>query len=86
METITPGARFVDFDPSETYAEFRQTGLFQTDGADPETLSRLTDIGIGFENNGKMVVEDEDLLNDALSTRPRKLLHFSEVKIRLLQR
>ena len=51
----------------------RQTGLLQTDGADPETLSRLTDIGIGFENNGKMVVENEDLLNDALSTRPEEI-------------
>jgi flagellar hook-associated protein 2 len=53
--------------------DLRQTGLLQTDNADPETLSRLTDIGIGFENNGEMVVEDEELLNDALSTRPEEI-------------
>ncbi|HKL15474.1 MAG TPA: flagellar filament capping protein FliD [Balneolaceae bacterium] len=53
--------------------DLRQTGLLPTDNADPATLSRLTDIGIGFENDGKMVVEDEELLNDALSTRPEEI-------------
>ncbi|WP_340103565.1 flagellar filament capping protein FliD [Rhodohalobacter sp. 8-1] len=53
--------------------DLRQTGLLQTDSADPNTLSRLTEIGIGFENDGKMVVEDEELLNDALSTRPEEI-------------
>lgn len=53
--------------------DLRQTGLLQTDNAEAGTISRLTDIGIGFENNGKMVVEDEELLNDALSTRPEEI-------------
>lgn len=51
----------------------RQTALLQTDGADPEKLSRLSEIGISFENNGKMVVDDEDMLNEALSQRPEEI-------------
>lgn len=51
----------------------RQTALLQTDGADPQKLSRLTEIGIGFENNGTMVVDDEELLNEALSQRPEEI-------------
>jgi flagellar hook-associated protein 2 len=51
----------------------RQTGLLQTDGAGPDVISRLTDIGIGFENNGKMVIDNKELLNDALSQRPEEI-------------
>lgn len=51
----------------------RQTALLPTDGADPEKLSRLTEIGISFENNGTMVVDDEELLNEALSQRPEEI-------------
>ena len=53
--------------------DLRQTGLLPTDNAEPGTLSRLTDIGIGFENNGEMVVENEELLEDALLTRPEEI-------------
>jgi flagellar hook-associated protein 2 len=51
----------------------RQTALLQTDGAEPDVLSRLTDIGIGFENDGTMVIDNEELLNDALSQRPEEI-------------
>lgn len=51
----------------------RQTALLPTDGADPEKLSRLTEIGISFKNNGEMVVDDENLLNEALSQRPEEI-------------
>lgn len=51
----------------------RQTALLPTDGADPEKLSRLSEIGISFENNGKMVVDDADMLNEALSQRPEEI-------------
>lgn len=51
----------------------RQTALLPTDGADPEKLSRLTEIGISFENNGEMVIDDEELLNEALSQRPEEI-------------
>lgn len=51
----------------------RQTALLPTDGVEPGQISRLADIGISFENNGKMVVDDEDMLNEALEQRPEEI-------------
>ncbi len=48
----------------------RQTALLPMDGTDPEQLSRLSDIGISFRNDGTMFVDDTDLLNEALEQRP----------------
>lgn len=51
----------------------RQTALLPMDGAGAEELSRLSDIGIGFENDGTMVIEDSDLLNEVLEQRPEEV-------------
>lgn len=48
----------------------RQTALLGTEGAEPGQLSRLAEIGMSFENNGKMVVDDGDMLEEALEQRP----------------
>lgn len=48
----------------------RQTALLGTENAEPGQISRLADIGISFENNGEMVVDDADLLEEALEQRP----------------
>jgi flagellar hook-associated protein 2 len=51
----------------------RQTALLPTDGADPDQLSRLSEIGIDFKNDGTMFVDDEELLNEALEQRPEQI-------------
>lgn len=51
----------------------RQTALLGTNGAAPGQISRLADIGISFENNGEMVVDDANLLNEALEQRPEEI-------------
>jgi len=51
----------------------RQTALLPMDGADPDQLSRLSEIGIDFKNDGTMFVDDEELLNEALEQRPEQI-------------
>lgn len=48
----------------------RQTGLLSSEAAAEGELSRFAEIGIGFENNGSMVIEDTELLNQMLEERP----------------
>jgi len=51
----------------------RQTALLPMDGADPEQLSRLSEVGIDFKNDGTMFIDDEELLNEALEQRPEQI-------------
>ena len=51
----------------------RQTALLPMDGADPDQLSRLSEIGIDFKNDGTMFADDEELLNEALEQRPEQI-------------
>lgn len=48
----------------------RQTGLQAMDGASTGELARLSEIGIGFEKDGTMKVEDEELLLQMITERP----------------
>ncbi|MBP3191972.1 flagellar filament capping protein FliD [Natronogracilivirga saccharolytica] len=54
----------------------RQTGLLPMDGAEEGQLSRLSEMGIGFDNDGTMRVEDSALLNEMLETRPGEVTEF----------
>ncbi|REL38645.1 hypothetical protein DYD21_01465 [Rhodohalobacter sp. SW132] len=51
----------------------RQTALLPMEGAEPGQLSRLSEMGISFQNNGTMIIDDEDLLNEALEQRPDEI-------------
>lgn len=51
----------------------RQTGIQDMTSADPDELKNLTEIGIGFQNNGNMTIEDPGLLEDALDERPQEV-------------
>jgi flagellar hook-associated protein 2 len=48
----------------------RQTGLLSMDGAEPGQISRLAEIGISFQNNGNMTIDDSDMLNEAPERTP----------------
>lgn len=48
----------------------RQTALTDMSAATAGELDNLMDIGIGFENDGTMKIEDADLLEDVLTNRP----------------
>ncbi|SHG04748.1 flagellar hook-associated protein 2 [Fodinibius roseus] len=48
----------------------RQTALTDMSAAAAGELDNLMDIGIGFENDGTMKIDDADLLEDALTNRP----------------
>ena len=54
----------------------RQTGLQELGGLDSGVVARLSDIGIAFENDGTMVIEDSDLLEEILSERPEEITNF----------
>lgn len=47
----------------------RQTALVGLENVEEGQISRLSDIGIDFEKDGKMVVRDSDLLNQMLEQR-----------------
>lgn len=51
----------------------RQTALLPMDGVEAGQLTRLSEIGISFQNNGTMVVDDENMLNEALEQRPEEV-------------
>ncbi|MCC5913834.1 MAG: flagellar filament capping protein FliD [Balneolaceae bacterium] len=51
----------------------RQSALLPMDGVEPGQVSRLSDIGITFQNNGTMVIDDQDRLNEALEMRPEEV-------------
>ncbi|MEL7833621.1 flagellar filament capping protein FliD [Fodinibius sp. N2] len=48
----------------------RQTALTDMASAGADELDNLSEIGIGFENNGNMKVEDSQLLKEALTEKP----------------
>lgn len=48
----------------------RQTGLLAMEGAADGELSRLTEIGISFEKDGTMVIDDSELLDQMLEEKP----------------
>ncbi|MEX0594069.1 MAG: flagellar filament capping protein FliD [Balneolaceae bacterium] len=48
----------------------RQTGLQPMDGAADGELARLSEIGISFERDGTMTIEDKDLLRQLLTEKP----------------
>lgn len=47
----------------------RQTALLPMEGAEEGELARLSEIGIGFQKDGTMYIEDSDLLNEMLEQR-----------------
>ena len=51
----------------------RQTALTDMASAGPDELDNLSEIGIGFENNGSMKVEDSELLKEALTEKPNEV-------------
>ncbi|GEM_PF-556777 len=54
----------------------RQTGIQAMEGAEEGQLARLSEMGIGFEKDGTMKVEDAALLNEVLGTRPDEVALF----------
>jgi len=48
----------------------RQTGLLAMSGVSDGDASRLSEIGISFENDGTMFVDDSELLTEMLTERP----------------
>lgn len=50
--------------------DLRQSALIDMSSAGAGELKNLTEIGIGFKNDGTMHIEDSDLLKDALAQRP----------------
>ena len=51
----------------------RQTALTDMASAGADELDNLSEIGIGFENNGNMKVEDSELLKEALTEKPNEV-------------
>lgn len=51
----------------------RQTGLLAMEGVADGELARLSEIGITFENDGSMVIEDQELLDQMLEERPEEV-------------
>lgn len=54
----------------------RQIGLLQMEGAEEGQLSRLSEMGIGFDKDGTMKIEDSALLDEMLGTRPEEVSQF----------
>jgi flagellar hook-associated protein 2 len=54
----------------------RQTGLQAMEGVEEGQLSRLAEMGIGFEKDGSMKIEDSALLNEMLESRPDEVALF----------
>ena len=50
--------------------DLRQTALVDMGSAAPGKIDNLADIGIGFEKDGTMKIEDEELLKEALTQKP----------------
>jgi len=51
----------------------RQTGLLAVSGVSEGEVSRLSEIGISFKNDGTMFVDDSELLTEMLTERPDEL-------------
>lgn len=51
----------------------RQTALIGLDGVGAGEISRLSDLGISFESNGNMTLEDSDKLDQALTEDPEQV-------------
>ena len=54
----------------------RQTGLLPMESAEEGQLARLSEMGIGFEKDGTMRVEDSALLTEMLEQRPDEVTAF----------
>lgn len=52
----------------------RMTGLTSFGGAAAGEVASLNDLGITFENNGNMTIDDEDKLKEILNERPDEIL------------
>ncbi|MTI86451.1 MAG: hypothetical protein FH748_00630 [Balneolaceae bacterium] len=56
----------------------RQTAMLEFSGAASGEVSRLSDMGITFDNDGTMKIEDKDLLEEILADRPEEVEAFFE--------
>ncbi|MAO63648.1 MAG: hypothetical protein CL666_01480 [Balneola sp.] len=54
----------------------RMTGINSLSGAGTDQLDSLSDMGISFENNGNMIIDDEDKLMEALNERSDEVMTF----------
>jgi flagellar hook-associated protein 2 len=54
----------------------RQTGILSLGGVAEGQIASFADMGISFENNGEMVIDDSDLLEEALNDRPEEIANF----------
>lgn len=54
----------------------RQTALLPVDSIASGQLARLSEIGIAFKKDGTMYIDDEDALNEMLSTRPDEVANL----------
>ncbi|HBQ58070.1 MAG TPA: hypothetical protein DD671_00145, partial [Balneolaceae bacterium] len=54
----------------------RMTGINSLSGAGTDQLDSLSDMGISFENNGNMTIDDEDKLMEALNERSDEVMTF----------
>ena len=54
----------------------RQTALLNADDISSGNVQNFTDLGISFENDGKMVIDDADKLNQVLQDNPEQIAAF----------
>ena len=54
----------------------RQTAILSLGGVGEGEIASFADMGITFENSGKMVIDDSDQLEKALSERPDQIANF----------
>ena len=54
----------------------RQTALLNADDISSGNVRNFTDLGISFENDGKMVIDDVDKLNQILQDNPEQIAAF----------
>jgi flagellar hook-associated protein 2 len=54
----------------------RQTAILNAPGISSSNIANFTDMGITFENNGEMKIDDSDLLEQILQERPEQIAAF----------
>lgn len=54
----------------------RQTALLSASGISAGQVRNFSDFGISFENDGEMVIDDYDLLEEILTERPEEITAF----------
>jgi flagellar hook-associated protein 2 len=54
----------------------RQSALLGLSSVEEGQISKLSEMGIGFENDGTMKIEDEDLLEEILTDRPEEISNY----------